>query len=311
MKSLERNSEQYQLLDIQQYNLKILINSFWGYVGWAASKLFKLECAESITAWGRQSIKKAANIAETNGFKVLAGDTDSIFIKYNEFNDLKLLKPKVEDLISKIGFELGLEIKVDEYFKSILFTGAKKRYAAINEFDERVDRGFEVRRGDWSMISKKLQSEILDIVLREKDIKKAIKLTNDTIKKLIAGEINPEELVIWVSLTKNITDYNTKQAHVIAARRALTSPAQIRYAVGSKIPYVIYYGTGRISDRAFPYEVIDSWEGTKFKSEGIEFYLDTDYYRDKQIIAPSLRILGIFGITEFDLGITTQTKLDI
>jgi len=285
--------------------------SFWGFVGWPASKLFNIACAEAITAWGRYYIKKAHKIAEDNGFNVLFSDTDSAFISKDDITDIELLKRETETLVTKIQSQLGLDIKADEYFKSILFTGKKKRYSAINEFDERVDRGLEVRRGDWSLLSQEMQSQILDIVLRENNPPKALHYANNIIKDLHNGNIEPEKLVIWKTLTREITDYQSKQPHVIAAKRALSSPSRIKYAVGSKVPYVIFRGTGKVSDRAFPFDVIDEIDGNSFSTEGIKFDIDKNYYEDKQIRSAALRILEVFGYNRDDLGSTKETKLEL
>lgn len=311
MNTYERGTSDYNLLDIQQYNLKILINSFYGFTAYAGSKLFKKECAESVTAWGRYYIKKAMEICEREGFEVLYSDTDSCMVSYKDIKDLLSLKSKVEELVNILQKELEFEIKIDALYKSILFTGVKKRYIALNEFDERIDRGFEVRRGDWSTVAREVQSAVLDIILREENPEKAIKYVRNIILDLKNSKIPLDKLVIYKTLTKPIGDYDNLQAHVVAAERALASPAQIRYSVNSKIPYVIFYGHGKLSNRAFPYEVIDEFKNNEFISDGAKFKIDVEYYIKKQIKASALRILEIFGYEEDDLGVTIQKKLDI
>ncbi|MEM0147581.1 MAG: DNA polymerase domain-containing protein [Candidatus Micrarchaeaceae archaeon] len=57
--------------------LKIVANSFYGYLGYARSRWYSRDCAASVTAWGRQYIKEAIENAEEAGFKVLYGDSIS------------------------------------------------------------------------------------------------------------------------------------------------------------------------------------------------------------------------------------------
>jgi len=55
--------------------LKITANAFYGYLGYARSRWYSRDCAASVTAYGRQYIQKAINEAESNGFKVIYGDS--------------------------------------------------------------------------------------------------------------------------------------------------------------------------------------------------------------------------------------------
>ena len=58
--------------------LKIVSNSFYGYLGYARSRWYSRACAASVTAFGRQYIKMCMDSADANGMKVIYGDTDSI-----------------------------------------------------------------------------------------------------------------------------------------------------------------------------------------------------------------------------------------
>ncbi|HEX33072.1 MAG TPA: hypothetical protein ENG01_01500, partial [Candidatus Aenigmarchaeota archaeon] len=64
-------------LESKQYALKILANSFYGYLGYPKSRWYSIECAKSITAWGRKYIQETLELISENGYKVLYADTDS------------------------------------------------------------------------------------------------------------------------------------------------------------------------------------------------------------------------------------------
>ena len=173
MKELE-NSPQYVLLNIKQETLKILTNSFYGYTGWGLARWYCRECAEATTAWGRHFIKKSASIAESMGFQVLYGDTDSIFIK-KEGLGLEELKREVEKLLKRLSAELPIQIEVDEFYKTIFFV-EKKRYAGYTDSGKIIVKGLEVRRGDWCELAKKVQKDVIEIILKEKNIDRAVNL---------------------------------------------------------------------------------------------------------------------------------------
>lgn len=298
MKKYDKTSDEYRLLDIQQQSVKILTNSFYGYTGWSAAKFYKRECAEATTAWGRHFIKRAVTVAEERGFKVIYGDTDSIFAKLTDARGdvedrREAILEKAKEVSERISKELPLELEIQDFFKSIFFTGKKKRYAALTDKGEIVVRGLEVRRGDWCELAKEVQTKVIDLILREKDPAAAVKYTRSVIQGLKEGKIPLDKLIIYKTLTRKISGYETKQAHVIAAERALAS--RIVYEVGSKIPYVILKGVGKTSDRAFPVDLIERSEGNEMTAEGRRYQIDTAYYVQHQVIPVAHRVLQLFG----------------
>lgn len=70
-------------LDVQQQALKRLANTMYGVYGFSRFRWYSFECAQAITAWGRQHIKKAMNEAENYGFYAIYADTDGFYAKYN------------------------------------------------------------------------------------------------------------------------------------------------------------------------------------------------------------------------------------
>lgn len=80
-------------LDERQRALKIMANAMYGYMGWLGARWYSKEGAEAVTAWGRQTIMTAAEIAKNSGFEVIYGDTDSIFVK-GDMSSVELLTQK-------------------------------------------------------------------------------------------------------------------------------------------------------------------------------------------------------------------------
>ncbi|HDS46164.1 MAG TPA: DNA polymerase [Methanomicrobia archaeon] len=304
MKHHERTSTEYRILDIQQQTIKILTNSFYGYTGWSAAKFYKRECAEATTAWGRYFIKQAIQMAEEQGFQVIYSDTDSIFAKLANAGTnaataasarREATLKKANELSLRISKELPLELELQDFFRTIFFTGKKKRYAALTDKGEIVVRGLEVRRGDWCELAKAVQTEVIQLILVEKDHEQAMKCVKGIIQQLKAGSIPLDELVIHKTLTRRIDGYETKQAHVVAATRAAASSARIVYEVGSKIPYVIIKGSGKTSDRAFPVDIIERSNGIELYADGQDYQIDSEYYIRHQIIPVAHRVLQLFG----------------
>ncbi len=307
MKKLDRNSKEYKLLDVKQATLKVLTNSFYGYTGWGMARWYCRECAEATTAWGRHFIKTSVKIAEKEGYEVLYGDTDSIFVKKDEL-DLKRLEREVKKLTGILKKNMPIQIEIEEYYKTIFFV-EKKRYAGLTADGRIVVKGLEVRRGDWCELAKEVQRNVIEIILKERNVEKAVEFVRKTIENIKAGKYPLEYYVIYKSLTKKPSKYESMQAHVKAAMKA--AKKGIVYTIGSKVGYVVLKGAGSVSDRAFPVDLITSFDGENvIDVDGNSYKLDKDYYVDKQVIPVVMRILERFGFSESEVKGKGQKTLD-
>lgn len=281
MKKLDPTSIEYTILYERQRAIKVIANATYGYCGWVGARWYKREVAEATTAWGRKTIRETIELAKKMGLRVIYGDTDSIFIKYD--------KDKVKRFIEEVNKKLGLEIKPDKIYIRVFFTEAKKRYCGLLS-DGRIDVvGLEAIRGDWTELAKEVQEEIIKIVLTKKDPAPAVKYVHEVIEKLRGKEIPMDKLIIWKSITKKLSEYEVSAAHVVAARKLLAAGYSL--TVGDKIGYVIVKRPGgRLADKAEPYVFVKDMDE-----------LDIDYYIKKQIIPVAIRILGYFGISENQL----------
>lgn len=272
-------------LDERQKALKVMANAMYGYMGWSSARWYSKEGAESVTAWGRELIIRASNIAKEAGFEVVYGDTDSIFVKGNMSD--------VDNLVSRITKELDLEIKIDKKYKKIFFTKNKKRYAGLT-YDGKIDIvGFEAIRGDWCDIAKETQRVVIEKILLS-GISEAVKAVKGVIMKMKRKDFDIHGVIIWKSLDKSFEEYEVNAPHVIAAKKALNAGFAIDKL--GKIGYIVMKGSGKISDRVEPYFLV------KDKNK-----IDVDYYIEKQIIPSVMRILEPFGIKEDNLkGVTTD-----
>ena len=283
LRSLAPGDPLYRLLDARQKALKVVANATYGYAGWSGARWYKREVAESTAAWGRYVIRRTIDMAEEMGIELIYGDTDSVFVKYEP--------EKVEKFLKAVEEEFGLKIKPDEIFERVLFTEAKKRYCGLLPDGRLEIVGLEAVRGDWSALARKVQKEVLAIVLKVRPereaVGKAVEVVRDYVRKLRNKQIPLKDLVIWEELTRKPEEYKVRTAHVEVAKKMMEEGWEV--SVGDKIGYVIVRGQGKLYERAVPY----------FKAEYDR--LDLDYYIKKQIIPVAARVLKVFGVGEEDL----------
>lgn len=283
LKKLHPKSPEYRVLDARQKAIKVVTNACYGYAGWIGARWYVKPVAEAVTAWGRETIQNTIKLAEEVGLNVIYGDTDSIFVRYEE--------EKIGKFSERVEEEVGLEAKPDRLYTRLLFTEAKKRYAGLVKEGWLDIVGLEVVRGDWAMIAKKVQEGVLNIILRERVEERAKKEAVEYVKKCVSElrerKIPFADLVIWKTLTKSLEEYEVKAPHVEAAKMLME--AGLELTLGDKIGFVITRGAGKLFERAKPYVMV-SYED-----------LDLDYYVNDQILPAASRVLSVFGISEEDL----------
>ncbi|AOV94515.1 hypothetical protein AQV86_01150 [Nanohaloarchaea archaeon SG9] len=286
MREEEKDSAEYKALDNEQQAKKILANSFYGYLGYNGARWYSREAAEATTYMGREYIEETIEMAEEDGYEIVYGDTDSVFLKKDN------IKQDIDGFLEKVNSELPkfMELEFEGFFKRGFFTskdsgeGAKKKYALIDEEGKMKITGFEQVRRDWSPIAKRTQKEVLRKVLENK-VDRAFEVAKDNVEALKDGEVPIEELKIYTTLTKPPEEYDSTSPHVEAAKKAKKRGKEIPEE--STITYVITSAGGSISDQAEILEYAESY--------------DADYYIENQVIPAVLRVLKVFGYTEGQL----------
>lgn len=286
MSKLNSESQLYKILDARQRSIKVITNATYGYCGWRGARWYVSEVAEATAAWGRKTIMETIELVKKHGLEVVYGDTDSIFVKYDE--------TKIEKFLEEVKERVGLEIRPEVIYQRILFTEAKKRYAGLLPGGKVDVVGLEVARGDWCEAAKQVQEEVLKIVLMEVNPKKAAEYVRGYTEKLRGGVSELEPFIIWKTITKPVKEYQVKAPHVEAAKKLVSAGWSL--TIGDKIGYVIVKGEGKLYEKAVPYLMA--------KPE----VLDINYYIENQIIPAALRILEMFRIKKEQLGSLKPSK---
>ena len=297
MKKLDSSSKEYKGLDARQWGLKILANSTYGYLLYARSRWYSREGGEATTAWGRQYVQEAQRKAEQRGLKVLYMDTDSCFLLYkNKTEILDFQKEVNSSLPEAMQFELEgfypRGIFVSKKTKGAAEKGAKKKYALIGEDGKIKIRGFELVRRDWSKIARETQRKVLEIMLREGNVEKAVALVKKIVVELKEGRVPLEECVIYTQLRKNASSYEIQSPELGAVQHA--KKQGLRIPENTVIAYVITK-EGK--------EAAKSKQKIYLQARLIELAkdYDPDYYVNHQVLPAVLRILGALGFDEDSL----------
>lgn len=266
-------------------SLKLLANSFYGYLGFYGARWYSIESARSTTGYGRHYITGVIEKAKKQGFNPIYSDTDSIFLTFDENK-----KIEVTNFIENINKDLPgiMELEYEGFYPAGIFVsvkqgnyGAKKKYALLKENGEVKVKGFETVRRNWSDIARETQEKVLEIILKENNVNKALQYVYKVIKELENHEIKTSKLVINTQLTKPIESYESIGPHVAIAKQM--EEKGISVSPGSIISYIICQGKGRIRDRA------------KLVAETSQEDYDSAYYINNQVVPAVESIFNILG----------------
>jgi len=223
--------------ELARYAIKILMNSFFGVLANPNCRFYSNDIANAITHFGQYILKTTAEKVEDDGYEVIYGDTDSIFIKTEAANteDAEKIGQKLQKKINAFFEEMVkkdykrdnfMELEFEKTFIRFLMpkvrgseVGSKKRYAGLlldDKGNEKIDfTGLEFVRRDWTEVSKKFQMALLDKIFHKQEVAKYIK---DFVDKLKDGKFD-DLLIYRKALRKDLDAYTkTTPPHVKAAR---------------------------------------------------------------------------------------------
>lgn len=217
--------------------IKILMNSLYGVLGAGASRLFSPPVSNAITHFGQLLIRTAAEFAAAQGYRVIYGDTDSLFVDAG-IDDADEALRRAEALRAAVGgavaelvrVRFGCESFLDLEFEKLYLrfflpevrsgrTGSKKRYAGLlRQADGRAHIefvGLESVRRDWSEVSKRFQLGLLERVFADQPVDAFVR---DFVADLRAGR-HDDALAYRKAVRKDLDAYTkTTPPHVRAAR---------------------------------------------------------------------------------------------
>jgi DNA polymerase I len=336
LKQVEKE-EEYRILDMTQWAIKILLNSFYGYFGYIRSRMYDLTIANTVTRTGRETITETKRIIEKQidrvyiadskvllkeecdvqddalevALRVVYGDTDSVFVKLSPTDGQKVSIGESE--ASSLGARLGeiltrslpppMELQYEAFSQRALFV-TKKRYALFCEGKEPAVKvkGLETVRREWCNLATEAMKEVLKLLLRRGDIEAASEYMKSLIEDLREDRIKLDKLIQTRTLSKRPSEYKGRQPHAELCQKMQRRDPASAPDVGTRVPFVITSGSGLLVERA---------EDPDYVLEN-GLTLDHEYYIRRQILPPVRRIFEALGfqIDELVADSSQLTLLD-
>ncbi len=223
-----------------QNTFKILINSFYGYLGFAQGHFADFEAAARVTQIGRDLLKKMIDWLNGQGAQVIEVDTDGIYFVPPD-------KIDIDELRKGLAKELppGIEVEFDEQFDA-MFSYKAKNYALLTRDGDVIIKGGALKSRGLEKFQRVFLEEMIKLLMQGKP-EAIADLRNEFEKKIRNREWKIDMLMKTDTLQDSLEKYRQKiagSARNRAAAYELALASGRNYRPGEQISYYIT-GSGR------------------------------------------------------------------
>ena len=284
-----------------QLAYKVVANSVYGQAGARTSPIRNVYVAACTTSAGRRALQFARSVAESEfGGDVVYGDTDSIFVKFPTRDVAESIRLGIECGTS-ISRQMRKPYKIayeKTFYPFILF--CRKRYVGMKYEEDpnpakakRMSMGVVLKRRDNAPIVKDVFGGALDVLLLERDIKKAQGFVKDMLIKILENKLPLEKFILSKSLRDDYAameeDYKGKAtlpAHRVLANRMEARDPGTAPKVGDRVQFVYVSEYKNKSKQGDKIEHLDYVREHKMKP-------DVNFYITNQIQNPVAQLFAL------------------
>jgi DNA polymerase, archaea type len=270
MVSVAKSNSEKMYFDALQATFKILINSFYGYLGFAYGHFSDFDEANKVTAKGRNIIKSMVEWLEDNDCKVIEIDTDGIYF----VPSVNIKKKKDEEgLISELSNVLpaGINLELAGRYKA-MFSYKIKNYVLLGYDDKMIIKGSGLRSRGLELFQRKFMEEMFFLLLKGEG-QKVDNLLEKYTEELVNHKWDKKMFIKTETLQESLATYTgkvSKKKRSAAAAYELAIKSEREYQPGDQISYYVTgdKSTVRVFDNC---KLASQWDQKK-PDENIEYY---------------------------------------
>jgi DNA polymerase elongation subunit (family B) len=266
-----------------QNTFKILINSFYGYLGFAQGHFADFDAAARVTQIGRDLLQKMIAWLNERGAQVIEVDTDGIYFvppkvdaASSRVSDAKRqdAASTIAELRSGLAKELppGIEVEFDEQFEA-MFSYKAKNYALLTREGEVIIKGGALKSRGLEKFQRVFLEEMIKLLMEEKPEAIAA-LRDDFEQKIRKREWNIDMLMKTDTLQDSLEKYQQKiagSARNRAAAYELAAASGRTYRPGDQISYYVTGTTKKVA--AYENAKLASDFDPQNRDENIDYYV--------------------------------------
>jgi DNA polymerase I len=231
----EKDPAKQHHLQALQNTFKILLNSFYGYLGFAQGHFADFDAAARVTQIGRDLLRKMIEWLNAHGAQVIEVDTDGIYFVPPDNID-------IEDLQKDLAKELppGIDVEIDEQFDA-MFSYKAKNYALLTKDGDVIIKGGALKSRGLEKFQRVFLEEMIKLIMEGKP--EAITNLRDEFERKIRNrEWKIDMLMKTDTLQDSLDKYRAKiagSARNRAAAYELALASGRNYKPGDQISYYI------------------------------------------------------------------------
>jgi DNA polymerase, archaea type len=271
LQSIEDDVEQ-RMQDAFQSSLKILINSFYGYLGYTRGLFNDFEQADRVTSSGQELLRSIIRAVGLYNGKVIEADTDGIY-----FIPPDNVRGEEQELIfvEKLSTALpdGIHLAMAGRYKKML-SYRMKNYALLDYHDRLTIRGSSLISRSLERFAKNYIRLCIECLLQE-DVLGLHKLFVSLSRDIADHRWDVQDFCRTETLRDSVETY---EREIQSAKRKPTAAYEVRKRSGSSAKpgdRIAYYVTGttaavKIVENC---RLAEEWE-PNFPDENTAYYLD-------------------------------------
>jgi DNA polymerase elongation subunit (family B) len=229
----------------------VLVVSF-GYLGFKNARFGKIEAHQTVCAFAREFLMRAAEIAERYGCRIIHGIVDSLWLKDTKGRTPEEFDNVTKKIVEDISKETRIPMNWEGRYNIIVFLPSRaepdipalSHYWGIKSDGELKVRGIEVRRRDIPNIVKDAQYTLIDVFKGATSVEEFMDRIPDAKKNLfeyvdriLSGKVSREELTIKQRISRKPSAYKVNSYQAVAARQLERSG--VVASAGKNVRYII------------------------------------------------------------------------
>jgi len=261
------SEEERRRFDALQGTFKILINSFYGYLGFSQAHFADFDAASTVTARGRALLREMVEWLEKQGANVIEIDTDGIYFCPPDRATLESLQTGIREILPD-----GIDVDFDKQFQA-MFSYKAKNYALLDHDGNVSIKGAALKSRGLEKFQRDFMQEMITLLLHEQP-EKVEKLRTEYETAIREGKWPVEKFMKTESLQDSLSNYSRKISASSRNRSAafeLALASGRDYQAGDQISYYIT-GTKKTVTAYQAAKLASEWDPEN-RDENIPYYV--------------------------------------
>ncbi|WP_101296501.1 type B DNA-directed DNA polymerase [Halegenticoccus soli] len=255
--------ERGKALEGRSNAIKWILVSCFGYQGFSNAKFGRIECHEAINAFAREILLRAKEAFEANGWEIVHGIVDSVWVRRIEGE----AQTPLCDLAERISREVGIRLEYEAAYDWIAFVplrdsdaGALTKYfGKVAGEDEYTYRGIECRQRSTPAFVERAQKDLIRVLDAHREPEPVCDRLKLWVERLRGGTVDPADLLIDNRVSKRADEYSRYTRTAAALERA--AGRGLDRSPGENVSYLVVDDERRSRDRvALAHEAISEYD---------------------------------------------------